>query len=232
MFNVLDIALANARTLALRIVNQDCQGDIVAGATKVTYQRGGPYARMDQYIHLSESHAPILDQARAITDQVAPQQVHHGANQRGRGSAIPKPAMVANQDRFGAPAMANPYHARAGAPAIANLYSLESQRKIGNAIAMAGHAIGEGARALSERTSYEPKSPMFELDTQLANAFPETLHIGSGTSPGGHPQVENTREGQAGTETNTVSVRRPSDVSVKRPNTVFATAPVFAKPST
>ena len=74
---------------------------------------------------------------------------------------------------------------------------------------MAVHAIGEGGRAFSEGTSYGPKPPMFELDTQWANAFPETLHIGSGSAPGGHPQAETTREGQAGTETNTVSVARP-----------------------
>ena len=89
----------------------------------------------------------------------------------------------------GAPAMANPYHAKGGAPAIANLCSLEAQRKIGNAIAMVAHAIGEGAKDLSEGTSYEPKPPMLELDTQWANVFPETLHIGSGTAPGGHPQI-------------------------------------------
>ena len=166
MLTVLDTALADARTVVHRIVNQDCQGDIVAVATKVTNQRGGPYVCMEQYIHLSDSHAPILDQARVITDQVAPQLVHQQANQRGRGSAIPTFAMAANQDRAGAPAIANPYHARAGAPAIANPYSLKSQRKIGNAIAMAVHAIGEGARALSEGTSYEPKPPMFELDIQ------------------------------------------------------------------
>ena len=75
---------------------------------------------------------------------------------------------------------------------------------------MAAHAIGERARAFSEGTSYEPKPPMFELDIQWANAFPETLHIGSGSAPGGHPKAENTREGQAGTQTNTVSVRRPN----------------------
>ena len=90
---------------------------------------------------------------------------------------------------------------------------------------MASHAIGEGARALSEGTSYEPKPLMFELDTQWANAFPETLHIWSGTAPDGHAQASNIREVQAGTETNTVSVRHPGDWAVKRPNTVFTIVP-------
>ena len=99
MLTVLDIALADARTLSHRTVNQDRQGDIVAGATKVTPQRGGPYVCMEQYTHLSESHAPNLDQAGVITDQVAPQQVHQQANQRGKGSAMPTFAMAANHGR-------------------------------------------------------------------------------------------------------------------------------------
>ena len=108
---------------------------------------------------------------------------------------------------------------------LPTLTAWSRRTKNGDAIAMAAHAIGEGARAFSEGTNYEPKPPMFELDIQWANTFPEALHIGSGIAPGGHPQAENTREGQAGTETNTVSVRRPSDVSVKRPNTVFPAVP-------
>ena len=185
MLTVLDIALADARILAYRIINQDNQGDIVAGATKLNLQRGGLFLCLEQHNRPIGNCFPIQDHARAIADQIAPQQVYQGANQRGRGSALLEQAMAVNQGIHGAPPRSNPYHPKAGAPAIANPYSLEEQRQIDNAIAMAAHAIREGARALAEGTSYEPKPPMFELDTQWANAFPETLHIGSGTMPDG-----------------------------------------------
>ena len=96
MLTVLDTALADARTLAHRIINQDNQGDIVAGATKFNHQRGGPFLCLEQYNRPIGNCSPILDNARAIADQMAPQQVYQGANQIGRGSALPEQAMAAN----------------------------------------------------------------------------------------------------------------------------------------
>ena len=43
MLTVLDTALADARTLAHRIINQDKQGDTAAGATKLNHQWGAPF---------------------------------------------------------------------------------------------------------------------------------------------------------------------------------------------
>ena len=70
---------------------------------------------------------------------------------------------------------------------------------------MAAHAIGEGARALSEGTSYEPKP----LILHWAGSSPETLQIGGCLAPGGRGEASAHRQGQAGTETNISSGRRP-----------------------
>ena len=48
---------------------------------------------------------------------------------------------------------------------VSNPYSPESQRKIANAIAAGTNSIAEGAKALSEGTSYEPKVPKLGSET-------------------------------------------------------------------
>ena len=87
-------------------------------------------------------------------------------------------------------------------------------------MATAAHAIREAA-ALAEGRGYEPEPPLFELDTQRANAFPETLHIANPALPGRQVSSDALREAPAGTETNTISSRRPGYWAVQRPNTVF-----------
>ena len=70
---------------------------------------------------------------------------------------------------------------------------------------MAAHAIGEGARALSEGTIYEPKP----LILHWAGSSQEILQIGGCLAPEGRGEAPVYRQGQAGTETNTSSVRHP-----------------------
>ena len=111
----------------------------------------------------------------------------------------------------------NPFARDTKSPASSNPYSQESQRKFGNAIAMVAHAIGEGARAFSEGTSYESKPPIL----QWAASNPETLQI-RGCTADGSIDPEALRPAQSGTETNISSVRRPPP----------ARAPTFPKSAT
>ena len=70
---------------------------------------------------------------------------------------------------------------------------------------MAAHGIAEGARALSEGTSYEPKPPVLHW----MGSSPEALQNGSCLAPEERGDAPTNCRGQSGTETNTVSVRRP-----------------------
>ena len=70
---------------------------------------------------------------------------------------------------------------------------------------MAARASGEGARAFSEGTSYEPKPQILHW----AGSSPETLQIGGCPAVDGRGEAPAHRQGQAGTETNTSSVRHP-----------------------
>ena len=177
MLTILDGALAEARTLAHRIMDHDDQRGNVAGAPNL-YQ---PPERAMLPIEGGSRHMgtrPPEERApRAIADQGAHQHRDQENLHGSQGSKASGQDTEASHSKQSAASRSNPYQPKVGAQAITNPYSLDDQRKVGNAMATAAHAIREAARALVEGRGYEPEPPLFELDTHRAKASPGTLHI-------------------------------------------------------
>ena len=116
---------------------------------------------------------PILDQGHANNDQMDSGNGYQPTGPHGKGGHARPPvrydAIPSTPSSSGTPT-----NRETKSSAISSPFSQESQRKIGNAIAMAAHAIGEGARALSEGTSYEPKPQILHW----AGSNPGALQIG------------------------------------------------------
>ena len=129
-------------------------------------------------------------------------------------------------------ASTNPYspQARAGTESssgnphsatLSNCCTPEDQKKLGNAMATAAHAIREAARTLAESAAgkgYDPEPPYFELDSRRAKASPGTLLIcqerGWSQSqqegpPTGQAARDGTQNAKQSTAVNSSSIRGP-----------------------
>ena len=167
-----------------------------------------------------DAQQPEGVEPQAIADQGAQLHSDQQGQQRSLGSnASVKDARTSQPNAWVAP-RTNPYQPKAGAQAITNPYSLDDQRKIGNAMATAAPAIREAARALAEGRGYEPEPPLFELDTHRAKASPGTLLIAKSTSPARQASHQGDHVVQLGTEITTSSSRRPGDWATLRSETV------------
>ena len=180
MLSLRDSALADARTLAHRIVNQDCYYAIENGTTRATLPNKGRIR--------SDGALPILDHGHADYDQAVARKWCQPSGPHGKGGQPRSPisydtipstplssgsAIRCNTIPTQPMSAGNPFAGDTKSPASSNPYSQESQRKFGNAIAMVAHAIGEGTRALSEGTSYEQKP----LVLHCMGSSPEALQI-------------------------------------------------------
>ena len=83
MFSVLDLALADARTLAHRIVNQDCYYTIESGTTRATLPNNGRIP--------SDGTVPIRDQRHANYDKAVAGNVYQPIGPHGRGAQARSP---------------------------------------------------------------------------------------------------------------------------------------------
>ena len=164
MISVLDFALADARTFAHRFLYQDFHYTIETGTIRVILPNHGRILGDGPALEQSHGHLALVQPRGASQDQ--------GSGSFGRTAPSGE---VVDQSRIpSTPTSTVPPTNKDGRePKIYNPYSQESQRKIGNAMAIAAHAIGEGA-ALTEGTSNEPKPPILIW----AAPNPETLQIG------------------------------------------------------
>ena len=87
MLSVLDSALAHARTLAHRIVNQDCHYAIETGTTRATLPN---YGRIP-----GDGPVPVLDQRHANNDQMDSRHVYRPSGPHGKRG----PGKITNQLR-------------------------------------------------------------------------------------------------------------------------------------
>ena len=176
MLIILDDALSDARTIAHRILEYENQRSSAAGLPD-------PHRLPRSWVLLGTdggerpvgAEPPESTVPSAIVDQS--EQPHQDQQRSQRSTA----SEASEQSHWAGP-RTNPYQPKEGA-AITNPYSLHDQKKIGNAMATAAHAIRDAARALAEGRGYEPEPPLFELDTCRAKASPETLFIAKPTSP-------------------------------------------------
>ena len=98
---------------------------------------------------------------RAIADQDSYKHRDQEIPRGSQGTRASGQDMEPTRSKQSVTPRSNPYQPKAGAQAITNPYSLDDQRKIGNAMATAAHAIREAARALAEGRGYEPEPPLF-----------------------------------------------------------------------
>ena len=108
---ILDSVLADARTLAHRIINHGNQGGIVAGATKLHQQPGTAMLFIEGGSRLMGSCPPAEGSTRAIADQTAAQQVYrdvpHGRRKNKMSGQVTGPAR-AHKARPPEPFFTNP----------------------------------------------------------------------------------------------------------------------------
>ena len=137
MLSVLDSALADARALAYRIVNQDCYCTIEIGTTRATLPNNGRIP--------SDGTVPIFDQRHANNDQTVSGNVYQPIGPHGKGAQARSPisydtipstpsssgsAIRCNTIPTQPISAGNPFARDTISPASFNPYSQESQRKM------------------------------------------------------------------------------------------------------
>ena len=191
-----------------------------------------------------DAQQPDQSIPKAITDQDQNRLRGQQGRQRGLGSTASEQDIKDTLPSTGMALRSNPYQPEPGTPStnpyspqaragtvfsnayphsatLSNSYKPEDQKKLGNAMATAAHAIREAARALAESAAgkgYEPEPPYFELDSQRAKASPGTLLICQERgwiqseqegSPTSQTAQDGTQHAKPGTAINSSSIRGP-----------------------